>query len=416
MGRSSTSSRRPDDLPSPHNGRLEPRFLRAAENDDAETLASIVQEAQIKGMLNDNLLRIGLMRSSEKGKVTATHYLLEQGASPNSTTINRASPLLRAVASGHVAIVQLLVEKGADLEVADKDGRTALMTAAWKNHWHILSILLSKGANPNTKDHRGRNVLHNLAADTQSDWGDSVIELLLRQNISLDGIEGQDELKRSPLHWACTTGKKRLAEQLLTRARKPIADVNAVEIREKTALHMAATHSRDDIVEMLIQYGANVNARSDGGWTPLHNACEKTTEKIVRILLAAGGEINAKLLNGMTPLHVAAQSGDIQIVKCLLERKDIKRVVRDSFGVTPFLRAAQSKRKDIVSLLAPFNQVESLSEDALGACHGFNATIVDFGNFHNGNQVKKNSVYGILWLPLFTSCSVLISSRASLWP
>ena len=82
-------------------------------------------------------------------------------------------------------------------------------------------------------------------------------------------------------------------------------------------------------------------------------------------------------------------------MKCLLERQDIKRAPRDTFGITPFLRAAQNKHKDIVSLLAPFNNLESMSEDALGACNGFNATIVDFGNFRNGNRVVKKTVFGM---------------------
>jgi ankyrin repeat protein len=126
------------------------------------------------------------------------------------------------------------------------------------------------------------------------------------------------------LHWACATGKLRLAELLLTRPQGPRANVNAIEIRDKTSLHIAAAHDRNDIVEMLLSYDAVVNARSDGGWTPLHVAVEKGSEKIVRILLEAGAEINAKLLNGMTALHLAAQGGHCGVVKRLLEHADCK--------------------------------------------------------------------------------------------
>jgi ankyrin repeat protein len=380
-----------------NHDRLEPQLLRAVEHDDTERLHETIEAARERKQLNENFLRVGLMRSSEKGKVAATQYLLGLGAKPDGATGNRLSPLLRAVEHNHVAIVQLLLGHGANSETADKKGRTALMTAAWLNHWHILNLIIAKGGNVNAKDKKSRNILHNLAADKICSWGDEVVQLLLRQDIYIDGKEGQDNLKRSPLHWACATGKIRLAEQLLTRPKGPRASVDAVEYREKTSLHIAATHDRNDIVELLLKFGADVHAKSDGGWTPLHNACEKGSMVVVRILLEAGAEPNGKLLNGMTPLHLAAQGGHLDVVKCLLKQKDIKRATRDSFGFTPFLRAAQNKHKDIFNLLAPFNQVENLSEDALGACNGFNATVVDFGNFRNENRVKRETVFEILY-------------------
>jgi ankyrin repeat protein len=338
-------------------------------------------------------------RSAEKGKIGATQFLLENGAKLDVASENRLTPLMKAVERDHVGIVSLLIKHDANLETVDKKGRTALMTAAWKNQWGVLNILIAKGANVNAKDHKGRNVLHNLAADKQCNWGEDVIQLLLKQNISIDGAEGQDKLLRSPLHWACATGKKQLVEMLLMRNREPRANIGAVEIREKTPLHLAAAHDRDSVVEILLQLGAKVDARSDGGWTPIHIACEIGSERVVRLLLAAGADVNARLLNGTTSLHLAAQGGHLQVVNCLLGCKGIKRAVRDTFGSTPFLRAAQNKRKDIATLLASFNHVESLSEDALGACNGFTATIVDFGNFHNGNRVQKKTVYGKLNIP-----------------
>ncbi|PBP25883.1 ankyrin repeat and protein kinase domain containing protein 1 [Diplocarpon rosae] len=382
---------------SDHNERLEPQLLRAAESDDVEKLRQVIESAKTKNQLSENLLRIGLVRSAEKGKIGVTQYLLAEGARPDGASGNRLSPLFKAVERNNIGIVHLLLEHGANAETADKKGRTALMTAAWKNHWHILNSLIVRGADVNAKDERGRNVLHNLGADKQCNWGDSVIELLLKENIHIDGEQGQDKLGRSPLHWACATGKTHLAELLLTRSRFPRASVHAAEFRGKTSLHLAAAHCWDDIVELLLRHGGDITAKSDGGWTPLHNACEVGCENIVRILVGVGSDINAKLLNGMTPLHLAAQGGHVAVVKCLLERNDIKRAARDTFGSTPFLRAAQNRHKDIVNLLAPFNNLKMLSEDALGASNGFNATIVDFGNFHNENRVKRPSVYELLY-------------------
>lgn len=382
----------------PHE-RLEPRLQKAAENNDLDALARTVTLARDYGQFSDNFLRIGLMRSTERGCIEATQYLLQLGARADIANVadNRPSPLLRAVERNHVRIVQLLLDYGASPETADKKGRTALMTAAWKNHWHLLALLITRGANVNARDRRRRNVLHNLAADKQCDWGDDVVRLLLGTACVIDGVDGQDGLGRTPLHWACATGKLRLAEMLLSRPGNVAVDINATESRGKTALHIAAAHGRDDVVQLLLHYRLDIEARSDGGWTPLHNACDKGSVPTVCVLLRAGANINCQLLNGITPLHLAAQAGHYDAIECLLERPDLKQRIRDNFGSTAFLRAAQFRRKDIVFLLAPFNNVEALSADAKGACEGFDATIVDFGNFHNENRVQKTSVYNLLY-------------------
>jgi ankyrin repeat protein/Mg2+ and Co2+ transporter CorA len=393
-------SRLSDGGDSAHAGRVEPRLLKAIEERNQDDAIALIEQAKAKKQPVDHLLRIGLMRAAERGNIDIAEYLLKSGAKPDGAPGGRVSPLFKAIERNYVGIVQLLLKFGGNVDAQDKQGRTALMTAAWKNHFHIMVELIRRGADVNKKDNTGRNVLHNLAADKHCNWGRDVIAELLRRDIAIDGPEGEDEGKRSPLHWAASTGKKELCEMLLTRQRTPRANVNAVEIRQKTALHLAVAHGRDDIIELLLVYGANVMAKSDGSWTALHNACEQGSVKVIRTLLTAGADVNAKTLNGTTPLHIAAQAGHLDVVNCLLERKDIKRTARDSFGITPFLRAAQSKkpaRKDIVNRLAPSNQVDSLSKDALGATNGFQATIVDFGNFHNNNKVSKKTVYELLY-------------------
>lgn len=382
-----------------HTDRLEPRLVKAVESDQIESIEAVVEQARENGKIPAPFLRIGLMRSCERGHAASTEYFLSLGARPDAQTpSNRPSPFLRAVERNLVQIVSLLLDYGSSPEVTDKRGWTGVTIAALRGHSEMVEMLVARGANVNAKDAAGMGVLHVLAADKECEWGYEVVEYLLGTECLIDGVEGRDGVGRTPLHWACATGKPRLVRLLLNRVSGPPAEVNAVEQRNKTALHLAIAHGREDIVQLLMQHKADINARSDGGWTPLHNACDKGSVSIVRALLAAGANINGQLLNGVTPLHLAAQAGHTEVVECLLERKDeVKRRIRDNFGSTPFLRAAQFKRKDIVSLLAPFNNVEALTDDAKGACEGFEATIVDFGNFHNENRVQKTSVFNLLY-------------------
>lgn len=228
-----------------------------------------------------------------------------------------------------------------------------------------------------------------MAADKQCDWGDAVLDLILAQDVD---INGQDSLQRTPLHWACVTGKARLADILLARPSNTRAKVDATEIRDKTSLHFAAIFDHVDIVELLLRYKVNVHCKSDGGWTPLHNAAERGSASVVRLLLAAGADVNVRLLNESTPLHLAAQGGHLEVLECLLGTPGIKTDPRDAFGNTPLHRAAQNSHTDCVRILAP--SVSAVSKDALAACHGFNATTISFGNFRNGNRVERPTVYG----------------------
>jgi ankyrin repeat protein len=386
------------------NQRFEPQLIRAVEADDVELIQSLVNDARNNGKLDDNILSVALMRGCEKGKVKASECLLQMGAKPNGTTETtrtRLAPLLRAVNKNHIIVVRLLFEYGATPDIQDRTGRTALMLAALQNHYHILELLLQNGADPNKQDNAGRNVLHILAMDKEVNFGLSLIARLLEvPNISIDG---RDELNRTPLHWACSSGRLQLAAMLLTGQGNNRANIDAKDNRGKTSLHFAAVHYGTDIVAMLLKHGASANMKSDGGWTPLHVACEKGFINIVDLLLSLGMEVNARLVNGMSLLHLAAQGGHTTVVKRLLQEQRIEKTSRDNWGRTPFLVAAQSRSNEsntILTLLAHRIDTQDLSKtDTLDACKGFKATIVDFGHFHNENRVQRKTIYELLSTP-----------------
>ncbi|PIO29551.1 hypothetical protein AB205_0020880, partial [Aquarana catesbeiana] len=70
---------------------------------------------------------------------------------------------------------------------------------------------------------------------------------------------------------------------------------------------------RKDVVEHLLQTGANVHARDDGGLIPLHNACSFGHAEVVTLLLCQGADPNARDNWNYTPLHEAAIKGKIDV-------------------------------------------------------------------------------------------------------
>ena len=120
----------------------------------------------------------------------------------------------------------------------------------------------------------------------------TIIAVLLVVRISLAG----------PIHDAAERGDLAAVQIELNNGEK----VNAKDMDNWTPLHIAVRFKHQELVELLIASGANVNAQ--GGWqkaAPLHWASSAGHMKIVELLIANGANVNAKAINGGTPLDWA---------------------------------------------------------------------------------------------------------------
>ena len=158
-------------------------------------------------------------------------------------------------------------------------------------------------------------------------------------------INAADEHGWPPLHNAVINGYTDLLNWLLDRG----ADPNVAGPGGQTALHVAAIHdsTRDrTIIKTLIRRGADVNAPSDHGWTPLHVAAGFGRVATLEALLAGGARPLVRIHNGDTPLHLAAtpqptrSPADCRLVINLLVGHGADPNDQPAHGMTPLHRAA----------------------------------------------------------------------------
>ncbi len=98
------------------------------------------------------------------------------------------------------------------------------------------------------------------------------------------------------------------------------ADLNLKNEQGDTALHLAVSEGRHEMVSWLLKSGADVNPRDGLSRTPLHLAAQTGDTDLVAMLLAHGADLNATDSNGQTAVHVAASHGQLPVVQALLQR------------------------------------------------------------------------------------------------
>jgi len=111
-----------------------------------------------------------------------------------------------------------------------------------------------------------------------------------------------------------------------------------------TALHDAVWAGETEIVKLLLDAGASVNAsHTEAGSTPLHYAIITNRVEIAELLIAKGADTKARYRGDATPLHLAANRGNRAMLELLLTHgADIN--ARDWRGRTPFRIAEGAKQ------------------------------------------------------------------------
>ncbi len=200
------------------------------------------------------------------------------------------------------------------------------------------------------------------------------------------------EIGRTPLHVAVKNGDVRVARFLLKAGADPQvnpksgpstlelpamgehwdvirlllqhgADVNADIGGGATVLHRAApSHDRPELVAFWLTHGANIEALTETGQTPLHWAAWGGSTQNALVLLEAGARVDGESATGETPLHLAAGSAFPDTVRVLLQAgADVN--AQDHSGNTPLHAAASADRRGMVRLLLEAGALPGVRND-----------------------------------------------------
>lgn len=205
-----------------------------------------------------------LHNAVQSGRVDIVNLLLRYGADPHRRKKNGATPFIIAGICGDVSLLQIFLSRGANIDECDMHGFTAFMEAAEYGNVEALKFLFAKGADVNlrrktTEDKTRLKQGGATALMSAAEKGHLEVVRIL-----LDEMKAEADARDN-------MGRNALIRSLLNRD---------CEIVSK---HV------EEITSVLIQYGADINVRGEGGKTPLISAVERKHTGLVQMLLSQKG-------------------------------------------------------------------------------------------------------------------------------
>jgi len=154
----------------------------------------------------------------------------------------------------------------------------------------------------------------------------------------------------SALHMAADHGDGELVLLLLDHG----ADIEAqakISGFTATTLHVAARGGFVAVIRILLEKGAEINQTTKKGWAALHFASRLPSAEAAQLLLDHGADVTRACKKGWTALHFASTLSDGEIAGILLDHGAEIDVQTTDHGETPLMKAALCGREDVVRLL-----------------------------------------------------------------
>jgi ankyrin repeat protein len=260
------------------------------------------------------------------------------------------TPLLSTAESGQREVVRMLLDAGASVNLADKSGCTALHCAVLRGDEVMTRLLLAYNADPvascRHNDHELCLGLEWQPIHLAARRGDrGLVELLAEHGADVSAVDRNDNL--TPLHLAAFAGSAETVRYLLAHGAK----VDAPGFEGSTPLHQALVGSRVDLLRCFFDYSADIRSGKQRFDTMMLPIQRKNLLQVVRLLLDHGANANARPdLGALSPLLVAVAQKDADLVRLLLSR-GAKVDLADPDERTPLNYAVSMNAVDVARAL-----------------------------------------------------------------
>jgi len=313
------------------------------DSSDLRTLSLLLDAGADIDTISDEGYSL-LMHATEAGDLDRVRFLLGKGANANATSTGEAA-LLKAISLDHIEIAKLLLKAGADPNQRDVDGYGPLAFCRTRRAVHLL---LDSGADPLMLSDSNRNQIDLLASMGGDGIGTYAHRIVDQQ---YPGFRG------SPLHAAACLGDLELLRRLLhqngdpnlrdAQGRTPLHWLSSRKKNEAAAKRILATWSQGDVqppspggplakeelaIDLLMEQGALLEARSTSDETPLVAALQWGQEDTARLLIARGADVSASDETGWTPTLLAAATGRVSMLDLVLDHGGSLNDVRNGWS------------------------------------------------------------------------------------
>lgn len=266
---------------------------------------------------------LGLLKSEDR---VMLELLVGSGANANLPAAHGETTLLRAVRTGDAALVAYLLSHGADPNLADEASVAPVRAAVEAGHGELAPLLLKRGANSSLRFPDGFTVLGRALKEAEWDLARELIAAGADPDAPCEG-------ELCPMEIAFRDRNAKLATSLL--------DDGAVA--HPALLFRAMESDASEIVDLLIDRGAPINARNARGDTLLAKACREGNLNLAARLIFRGASNRLLGAEGQEPLIVAIAARHPEIVELLIRSgADLNRVLREPVSQA-FLDLADDK-------------------------------------------------------------------------